>query len=293
MRTRAAAAILLALAAGCGAGGAAAHESWLEPASFAIEHDRPVAVRVCVADGSEGWSLARDPERLARFVAIDEAGEVPVVGLAGSDPAGAVRLARPGDYVIAYESRRALLRVPAAEFEAFLQEKGLAHVVRALAARPSRAATVREAYSRHLKALVRVGADSRIPVDRPTGMALELIAETEAAQSQVVERTFRLLHRGRPLANALVVATRLGSADREARARTSADGRVRFLFREQGLWRIAAVHMLEAARGSGADWESLWTSLSLDLTAAGAWPSAKARSACANRLPPTASGTRS
>ncbi len=284
MRTRYPAAAWLCLAAAFGVSGAEAHESWVEPSAFEIESDHPIGVRICIADGLEGRALARDPWRIARFVALDSEGEVQVVGLEGAEPAGALRLTRPGSYVIAYQSERDYLQVPAAKFESFLQEEGLEHIVSRRTRQDAQPAAVREAYSRYMKALVQVGGTDP-PADRPIGMTLELIAETGNPEPAPAEQ-FRLLFRDAPLAGALVVATRLGTADPELHARTDVDGRVRFALRDAGLWRIAAVHMTEAPRSIGADWESFWASLALEIpaTAVDARPDAgKTRTPCANR----------
>jgi hypothetical protein len=48
-------------------------------------------------------------------------------------------------------------------------------------------------------------------------------------------------------------------------ARTNASGRVAFDLAPAGVWLVKAVHMVPAPPASGADWESLWASLTLEL----------------------------
>jgi uncharacterized GH25 family protein len=283
---RVVAALLLAAA---GVAPVQAHESWVEPSSFRLESGGRLPIRVCVADGYEGWSLARDPSRIAGFAAIGPAGEAPVVGLEGSDPAGIVRLTEPGDYVIVYHSNWMSLQVPPAQFDAFLREKGLEQVLKIRGLGRATGGPTRETYARHSKALVRVGSAEGRPADRRIGLALELVAESGTAE-EGAPWTFRLLHRGRPLAGALVVATRLGTADVELKARSGDDGRAQFALRAPGVWRVAVVHMHPAPRGTGAEWESLWASLTFEIppqagVAAGPRRIAAAE-ACRNRLPP-------
>ena len=270
-----------------GASTASAHESWVEPESFRVERGSRLPLRVCVADGFEGWSLARDSWRIGSFVAIGRAGEIPVVGLEGSDPAGVVRLTEPGDYVVVYRSNPVFLEVPPSQFDAFLREKGLARVLAIRSQRRSPDTAVREAYARHSKALIRVGTATGRPTDRAIGLALELVAEHDQTGAGG-PWTFRLLHRGRALSGAQVVATRLGTADGELKTRTGGDGRVRFALRDPGLWRVASVHMTPAPRGTGADWESLWTSLTFEIAPDGGDATMRrltATEACRNRLP--------
>lgn len=278
-------AILYGLVGAGVAAGASAHEFWVEPSAFALERGGRIGVRLCVGDGYEGWSQARNPARIDSFVASGPAGLQPVVGLDGADPAGALRLATTGDYVIVYRSDRAFTEMPAAEFEAYLRDKGLDRVI---AERRSRAATgrpVREAYSRHAKALVRVGKGAGMPSDRLTHLPLELIADADGSrETPDGRRSFRLLHQGKPLAGILVAAVRPGTPEEPLESRTDADGRVEFRLQPAGRWRIGAVHMSRAPRGIDADWESLWASLTFELPAVESAVTPQAAAACRNRV---------
>lgn len=287
------AAILLGLASALGSASARAHDSWVEPSTFTPKGDKPVGIHICVGDGFEGWSLARDIQRIGRFVAAGPAGEQPVVGLAGSDPAGVVRLTAPGDYVIVYRSNPAYVELPAGRFDDYLREKGLGKIIELRKRRDTSGNKVREAYSRYSKALIRVGDADGTVVDRRMGLRLELIAEPGQPPAHADGlRSFQLLHEGKPLADALVTATRPGTTDGELKVRTGADGRVSFGLRAPGMWRIAAVHMIKAPKNVAADWESLWASLTFEVTSrppVGARDLDAAReTACRNRIATTA-----
>lgn len=275
-------AILYGLVAAGASGAASAHEFWLEPSAFTVERGERIGVRLCVGDGFEGWSQARNPARIERFVAAGAAGQQSVVGLDGADPAGALRLTAPGDYVIAYQSDRAFTELPRAEFDAYLRDKGLTRVIAEHPVRANRR-PVREAYSRHAKALVRVGAAAGMPSDQAMHLPLELIAEVGRATPRG-RYGFRLLYQGKPLAAALVAAVRPGTADEPVTSRTDAEGRVIFSLQPAGRWRIAAVHMIRAPRGIGADWESLWASLTFELGTAQSGMAPQPALACANRV---------
>jgi len=77
----------------------------------------------------------------------------------------------------------------------------------------------------------------------------------------------RVFFRGRPLAGALVKAFPKDGNERRVAARTGADGRARLALAEPGIWLLSAVHMIDAPPGSGARWESLWSSLTFELPA--------------------------
>jgi uncharacterized GH25 family protein len=268
---------------------AGAHEFWIEPTRFTVEPGGRIGLRLCLGDGFEAWSLPRNPGRIERFVASGAAGDVPVVGLDGSNPAGVARLVVAGDYIVSYASDRAFTEVPVAEFEQYVSEKGMEAIVAAHGRRDARRETVREAYSRHSKALVRVGDAGADVFDRATGLRLELIAVSDLLSANgAAPRSFRLLHEGKPLAGALVVATRLGTADADLNVRTDAGGRVSFRLRSPGMWRIAAVHMIDPPGNVAADWESLWASLTFELPsqASPILPGARAarNAACRSKL---------
>jgi len=279
----------LALAFACA--DAIAHDFWVEPTTFSPVSGAPVGVRLCVGDGFDGWSLARNAQRIVRFAALGASGEQAIVGLDGSEPAGFVRLTAPGDYIITYRSNDAFTRMPAAKFDEYLKDKGLNGIIALRKLQGADSRPVREAYSRHAKALLRVGGSGDEVVDRPIGLRLELVAEprlpTERADTVYA---FRLLYDGRPLAGALLTAMRPGTADAEQRVVTGDDGRARFRLHDSGLWRVASVHMIKATEPIAAEWVSLWASLTFELPArspSATDPAPVRKAACQNRLAPS------
>jgi hypothetical protein len=265
---------------------AQAHEFWLEPSSFTPRAGGLLAVRHCVGDGFDGWSLARNIGRIERFVVAGASGDQAIVGLDGADPAGVVRLTSAGHQVLVYRSNRAFQEMPADKFEEYLKDKGLERISATRKARGAGRRDVREAYSRHAKALIRTGDTGGGPIDRVMGLRLELVADPDLFRAGRGDRhSFRLLFDGRPLAGALVAATRPGTADEDRRVRTDAEGRAEFSMRHPGMWRVAAVHMMAAPAGIDADWESLWASLTFELAATSAADAAVAKGpACRNRI---------
>ena len=72
-------------------------------------------------------------------------------------------------------------------------------------------------------------------------------------------------YEGQPLAGALILAMNRADPSTKVRARSGVDGRVSLGLSRDGAWLIKAVHMIPAAAGSGAHWESLWASLTFEL----------------------------
>jgi hypothetical protein len=267
---------------------AAAHDFWIDPSTFTPPVGAVVAVRLRVGERHAGEPVPRDPERIVRFELVGPLGDAPrkekVPGFAGWEPAGQARPTAPGLHALVYRSTPVPITLPAEKFEAYLAQEGLDAVLAARAARGDRAEPGREIYSRCAKALLDVGggaaaAGSRPAgatsssgpraADRPLGLTLELVAERDPYRlAPGGELPVRLLYRGEPLAGALVMAIPADEPTAPLSARSDRRGGVAFRLGRGGRWLVKAVHMIPAPAGSGADWESLWASLTFAVPAA-------------------------
>jgi len=259
----------LLLAAALLAGQAAhAHEYWLMPSRFTAAPGERIGIAHHVGAGWPGETLPRDPARVLRFALIDAAGQRPVSGAAGADPAGSAVMRAPGLAVVVYRSTPSPLTLDAATFESYLREEGLERIVALRASRGRSAEAGRELFSRNAKTLIAVGDASAPagPFDRPAGLDLELVPETDPRRLAGGGRfAVRLLHLGRPLAGALIKAIPKAPGEPRLERRSDGEGRVAFDLPAPGVWLVNAVHMIEAPEGSGADWQSLWSSLTFEL----------------------------
>jgi uncharacterized GH25 family protein len=246
---------------------ATAHDYWLLPDRFAAPAGEAIAVAHRVGTGWPGETLPRDPARIVRFALVDSLGDRTIEGEPGADPAGTIALRRPGIALAVYRSRPSPVRLEAEAFESYLRDEGLDRVIAARAAHGESQQPGIEIFSRNAKAmLVAPGATGEAQRwRRPVGLTLELVPETDPRPLAAGGRfVLRLLYRGQPLAGALVKAYPKDGNERRLSARTDAQGRVRFVLPEGGIWLISAVHMIDAPAASGARWESLWSSLTFD-----------------------------
>jgi uncharacterized GH25 family protein len=278
------AALLLAVGAGL-----SAHDFWLEPSTFEPKADEAIRIHLRLGQRFAGESLARNGAQIEKFVVVGPSGEKPVFGRDGMDPAGLLRLESPGLWFVGYRSKPSAVELAADKFEQYLVEEGLERIIQDRAARKESARPGREQFSRSVKSLLRSGATQGAQgFDRTLGLTLEFVLEADPARARAGRVPVRLLHDGRPLAGALVVAYRkepgafatapaglaprplnptgppVPSSTEMLRVRTDKDGRV-VLPVTPGVWLLKAVHMERAAAESGADWSSVWTALTFQV----------------------------
>ena len=239
-----------------------AHDLWLEPATFLPQPGQIVALRLRVGQDFLGDPLPRDARLVREFVVEDSEGRKPVIGRDGSDPAGFIRASDPGLLVVGYHSTPSVVELTPDKFAQYIEEEGLDEVAARRRAEGSSQRGGRDAYTRCAKSLVLLGPPSASQTDRPLGMTLELLAESNPYLLKDGDTLpLRLLYRQAPLKGTLVVAINKRHPMQKLTARTDAHGRVRLPLTRGGAWLIKAVHMVPAAPGAGAEWDSYWASL--------------------------------
>ena len=244
-----------------------AHDFWIEPTRFMADLGRVVGVKLRVGDDFHGEPVPRNEAQIGDFVVVDATGRRQVIGRDGSDPAGLLRVTSSGLMVIGYRSRPSPVTLPADKFTQYLKEEGLESIITARARSQASQREGREIFSRAAKSLVRSGAMAPGAGDRALGFPIELVAERNPYQMRVGHSLpVRLSYKGAPLAGVLVVAFNQRHPYQRQRVRSDQNGRVTFTIDEPGPWMVKAVHMVPAATGSDADWESFWASLTFEMT---------------------------
>jgi uncharacterized GH25 family protein len=244
----------------------AAHDFWIEPSSYLPRPGQVIAIRARVGDLFLGDPVPRDPSILEQLVVEDAAGRRPVTGRDGADPAGLLRVASPGLYVVGYFGKPSRVELTAEKFNSYLREEGLDEAVATRTRRRQTSAGARELFTRCAKTLVLVGPADAGQRDRALGCRIELVAEqnpylVDPGQALPLRLTFD----GRPLKGALVVARNKRRAAETIAARSDRDGRVRLVLPVGGTWLVKAVHMVPAPANADADWASYWATLTFDV----------------------------
>jgi uncharacterized GH25 family protein len=259
-------AIFTALLLVAGPVGLRAHDFWIEPSSFRPAAGSELAVSLRVGEHFRGEPVPRFDPRIVKFVLSSAAGDTPIGGFPGMDPAGLVRVSSPGLALIGYRSQRSSITLEPEKFEKYLADEGLDHVLEIRKKRGEQGKPGNEVYSRCAKSLVAVNGTGESGFDRILGLTLEIVAESNPLKLRAGETMrVRVLHEGKPLAGALVKAIALEDPDNTLSARSEKDGRVSLRLARRGAWLIEAVHMVPAPTETGADWESLWASLTFEL----------------------------
>jgi uncharacterized GH25 family protein len=259
----------LALAALCALSAPAlAHDFWIEPSTFRPAVGSTVALRLVVGQGFRGDALPRNTALIVRFVLVGDGGETPVAGRPADEPAGSVRVDRPGLQIAGYRSRTTQVSLEPAKFEEYLREEGLEAIIAERARRGESQKPSRELFSRCARALLQAGDAAPSGSDRPLGFTLELVAEKNPyALAPGAELAVRITYEGKPLPNALVAALSYDEPDRKLSQRSDANGRVVFRLPKAGVWLVKAVHMVRTKDNPDADWESFWASLTFEAPA--------------------------
>src|SRR5581483_4680609 len=84
--------------------GAQAHDFWLEPSVFRPAPGAEVTFRINVGQDFHGNSMIYLPEVFERYVYVGPDGENDVPGIPGDDPAGKIRVVKPGLVTVGYRS---------------------------------------------------------------------------------------------------------------------------------------------------------------------------------------------
>ncbi|HEY6064954.1 MAG TPA: DUF4198 domain-containing protein [Thermoanaerobaculia bacterium] len=243
-----------------------AHDFWIEPTTFRPDVGSRVGLALRVGQGFRGDPVPRLPELIEKFVAVSGGGEQTVGGAPGRDPAGSATIAEPGWIVVGYRSRPKPLELPADKFEQYLKDEGLEKIIAARAEHGDSEKPSKEIYSRCAKALLDANGAGAGGYDRALGLRLELVPQkSPKALGKDRAMPVRLLFEGKPLAGALVVALNREDPEKRVSARSDKAGRVSLALAPAGVWLVKAVHMVPAPPSSGADWESLWASVTFEI----------------------------
>jgi hypothetical protein len=212
--------------------------------------------------------VVRDGAKIDRFFALGPAGELAAVGFEGKDPAGHVRVEKPGLYVVGYRSKHSVVELEPEKFLLYLSEEGLEPIFDQRLERGEASEKARERYSRCAKSIVATrGAGDLEGFDRDLGFTFELIPQKNpCALAPGDELPIEVRFEGKPIEGVLVVAMHALEPQNKVSLRSDANGQVTLPLARAGFWLVKAVHMVRSPDQEQAQWESFWASLTFDTT---------------------------
>jgi hypothetical protein len=249
-----------------------AHEFWIEPSYFKVAPGERIVADLRVGRYFKGDSQVLFPAKFVSFDIIDAAGSRPVSGRLGDIPAATVTTQRAGLHVLAYRSTHSsVIYEDFAKLENFARAEGVEWVIDEHRRRGLPETGIKEAYTRYAKTLVQVGDGAG--EDRPLGLPLELVAETNPYTSQPGDDIdVHLLWRNESDAGTQIAIFRKfkGCGATRTAVRTDSEGRAAIPWGTGGRVLLNAVHVIEPGAETlehvpGAVWESFWASLAFGL----------------------------
>ncbi len=242
---------------------AAAHDLWLIPPETATA-GAPVVLLANVGMDFPHSEHAHDTAGYPRRLLILPDGGAGKLEPAGKqDKSGLLRFqaAKPGVYVAAVQTQPRLLKLSAADFNAYLVADGLPHVYRQRVKDGTLDKPAVERYSKSPKVLVQVGQGGGGDPCRVLGLPLEIVPlRSPFALKPGEALPVRVLFQGKPLSEANVGWQGPGDGTARGYVRTDTHGAALVPVARPGLLTLRLTHMTRP-NTPDYEWESFWTTL--------------------------------
>ena len=254
-----------------------AHDLFLKPRDFVVRPGADVQVRVLNGTFTSSEApVARN--RLRDLTVAGPAGVTHPDRAGWSDSAKAshwrLTLREPGTHVLGASLDPKTIRLSGTEFNGYLREEGLPHMLAARKAARQLGDSAHERYAKHVKALVRVqpvGGVGGASADTAYRIALGYPAELIPLDDPYVLRPggilrVRAMADGRPVKGQVVQAggrTPSGARIPQREVTTDSAGIARFRLATRGTWYVKFIHMRQvpASERDSVTHESKWATL--------------------------------
>jgi uncharacterized GH25 family protein/ketosteroid isomerase-like protein len=252
-----------------------AHDFWLVPVGFHVPPGEALTVLGQTSSAFPSTQSAVSLDRVASATIIDATGTTPVADLstAGNSLRLRVRPTTAGQKIVALTIHPRSVRESSAAFQRYLVLEGAPEALERLKreGRVPRDSVTRR-YAKYAKSLVTVGQGGPAAWAKVAGHPLEFVPVGEPALAAGQTLAVRLLYRGQPVAHAVVHAgvvpltapeglDALAGKEEKVDVQTDAEGLLRLPLTRAGLWNLRTIQIVEAAAGSGADWDTHWATL--------------------------------
>ena len=259
------------------AGVVAADDFWLVPDAFAVTPGGWVEIAGQTSSAFPTSKSAVALDRIADARLLSASGAEPLTGLSLAGTSLRIRHqpSGVGQYVVTMALHPRSVRTSAEGFRQYLVLEGAAELARRYEreGRLPKTDSLTRRYAKYAKTVVEVGESGPRAFARTAGHPLEFVplADPSALRAGDSLRV-RLLYEGRPLAAAHLHAgvasgsampadghaAGAASASGDLSIVTDADGVATFPVARAGTWNVRTIHIVPAAPGSGADWDTHW-----------------------------------
>ena len=260
---------------------AGAHDFWLVPDAFSVAAGGRIAARGQTSSLFPTSVSAVTPDRIVDARVLTANGDVPVREAAVSGPSLMLgyRPAREGQHLIAVRLAPRNMRESPASFRRYLDLEGAPEARQRYERQgllpPVGGDSITRRYAKYAKTFVEVGKGPRA-FARAVGHPLELMPLSDPSTLRAGDTLrLRLMMLGKPAAFArlhagsvvqgaaaltdTVTARRAAADDRSVEADGS--GVVAVTLTRAGLWNVRTIQILPAGKGSGADWDVHWATV--------------------------------
>ena len=254
------------------AAAASAHDMFVKPERFRVAERAEVLVRLINGTFTKSEnSIARN--RLADVSIVSPDGrtrlDTAAWTAAGDTSTFRVRTAGAGTYVLGVSTRPNVIAMSGTQFAAYLKEDGVPDELARRRREGTLADSAHERYSKHVKALLQVGAAPSDEYATVLGYPAEIVPlENPYALRSGATLRVRLLVDGAPAANQYVQfggRTPAGARVAQRGTRSDADGVARIPLAGRGPRYVKFVSMARTTGDSAATHESRWATLTFEV----------------------------
>jgi uncharacterized GH25 family protein len=250
---------------------AGAHDMFLKPAQFFVAEHAEVLVRVLNGTFSKSEN-AIERTRLADVAIVAPEGrqalDTSAWSVAGDTSTFRVRTRDAGTYVLGASTQPSVIALEARDFNLYLQDDGVPDVLAARRRDGELERPAKERYSKHVKALLQVGARRSDAHATVLGYPAELIPMSNPYSLKVgAVLSLRILVDGEPAASQYVLYGGRTPDDQrivQRSARSDSAGVVRIPLRARGTWYVKFINMARV-EGDSVDYESKWATITFQL----------------------------
>ena len=175
----------------------------------------------------------------------------------------------PGTYAAGISTLPRMIELGPEDFKEYLEHEGLKDMIAERKEKGLENQSVREKYSKHVKAILQVGGTRTDHFSKEFGYPIEFVPVNNPYTLKVGDRaTFKLLFNGKPLAEQGVhISSRNDGVNpfaKEIPSRTDEQGQVSFEITETGHWYVATIHMVESPE-KDVEYESNWATITFEV----------------------------